>query len=103
MRCATEDKGARGLGRERLAKATLYTSAEPCAMCAAATYWSGVSLVVYALSEEKVLSLTGKHLDNHARSLPMEAEIGRRAQRGVPGMTPGDTGAIPGYRRAFGR
>jgi len=30
----------------------LYTSTEPCAMCAGAIYWSGIGRVVFALSEE---------------------------------------------------
>ena len=29
---------------------TLYTSTEPCAMCAGAIYWSGIERVVFALS-----------------------------------------------------
>jgi tRNA(Arg) A34 adenosine deaminase TadA len=33
-----------------LAGSTLYTSTEPCAMCAGAIYWSGVGRVVFALS-----------------------------------------------------
>jgi tRNA(Arg) A34 adenosine deaminase TadA len=33
-----------------LASHTLYTSTEPCAMCAGAIYWSGIGRVVFALS-----------------------------------------------------
>lgn len=36
-----------------LESATLYASAEPCAMCAAAIFWSGIGRVVYALSGER--------------------------------------------------
>jgi tRNA(Arg) A34 adenosine deaminase TadA len=42
------------LGRSTLATritSTLYTSTEPCAMCAGAIYWSGIGRVVFALSE----------------------------------------------------
>lgn len=35
------------LGREGLAGTTLYTSAEPCVMCAGAIYWSGIRRVIY--------------------------------------------------------
>jgi tRNA(Arg) A34 adenosine deaminase TadA len=42
---------------EVLAGCTLYTSTEPCAMCAGAIFWSGVSRVVYALSERGLLEL----------------------------------------------
>src|SRR5579859_3432783 len=31
-----------------LADCTLYTSTEPCAMCAGAIYWSGIGAVVFA-------------------------------------------------------
>ena len=43
---------------------TLYTSCEPCAMCAGAIYWAGIGRVVYALSEKGLLGLTGNHPDN---------------------------------------
>jgi tRNA(Arg) A34 adenosine deaminase TadA len=42
-----------------LAGATLYTSAEPCAMCAAAAVWVGVRRVVSALSAAQVRALNG--------------------------------------------
>ncbi len=34
--------------RPEMARAVLYTSTEPCAMCAAAIYWAGVRTVVYS-------------------------------------------------------
>ncbi len=55
---------------ERLRDATLYSSAEPCAMCAGAAYWAGVGRVVYALSETSLLALTGSHPENPTLSLP---------------------------------
>ena len=67
---------------ERLAGATLYSSAEPCAMYACAIYWSGISRVVYALSEERLLSLTGNHPENPTLSLPCR-EVFARGQRAV--------------------
>jgi tRNA(Arg) A34 adenosine deaminase TadA len=42
---------------------TLYTSTEPCAMCAGAIYWAGVGRVVYACSERKLAELSGLALD----------------------------------------
>jgi len=53
-----------------LRQATLYSSAEPCAMCAGAIYWSGIRRVVYALSEARLLQLTGSHPENPTLSLP---------------------------------
>jgi tRNA(Arg) A34 adenosine deaminase TadA len=58
---------------ERLRTATLYSSAEPCAMCAGAAYWTGVGRVVYALSESRLLALTGAHPDNPTLVLPCRA------------------------------
>jgi tRNA(Arg) A34 adenosine deaminase TadA len=37
-------------GPEQLGTCTLYTSTEPCAMCAGAIFWSGIGRVVFALS-----------------------------------------------------
>ena len=61
---------AQGHSREVLAGATLYTSAEPCAMCAGAIYWCHVGRVVYAMSEERLLELTGSHPENPTLALP---------------------------------
>lgn len=40
----------RTLGEEALRGATVYASGEPCAMCAGAMFWAGISRVVYAAS-----------------------------------------------------
>ena len=53
-----------------LAHATLYTNAEPCAMCAGAIYWCGIGRVVYAMSEQHLLALTGNHPENPTLSMP---------------------------------
>ena len=47
------------LSPEQLATCTLYTSTEPCAMCAGAIHWSGIGRVVYALSEEALYEIIG--------------------------------------------
>jgi tRNA(Arg) A34 adenosine deaminase TadA len=56
--------------REVLAGATLYTSAEPCAMCAGAIYWAGIGRVVYGLAERRLKELTGDHPENPTLDLP---------------------------------
>ena len=50
---------SRRFGQEQLASCTLYTSTEPCAMCAGAIHWGGVGRVVYALSEEQFYAMVG--------------------------------------------
>jgi len=49
---------------------TLYTSAEPCAMCAGAIYWVGIGRVVYGLSEHRLKAMTGSHAENPTLDLP---------------------------------
>ena len=44
---------------EHLLHCTLYTSTEPCAMCAGAIYWSQIGRVVFALSEIDLYSIIG--------------------------------------------
>jgi len=67
---------------ERLAQATLYSSAEPCAMCAGAVYWAGLRRVVYALSEARLRILTGAHPENPTLALPCR-EVFARGQRAI--------------------
>lgn len=49
---------------------TMYTSAEPCAMCAGAVYWSGIGRVVYGQSERSLKQQTGDHAENPTLDLP---------------------------------
>jgi tRNA(Arg) A34 adenosine deaminase TadA len=47
-------KASRNYSRSRLLGCTLYASAEPCAMCAGAIYWSGIGRVVFALGSRRL-------------------------------------------------
>jgi tRNA(Arg) A34 adenosine deaminase TadA len=49
---------------------SLYTSCEPCAMCAGAIYWAGVGRVVFAMSEADLRAITGAHPDNPTLAHP---------------------------------
>ena len=42
-----------------LSQCTLYTSTEPCVMCAGAIYWAGIPRVVYGCSTGALAGLTG--------------------------------------------
>ena len=66
---------------------TLYSSAEPCAMCAGAIYWAGFGRVVYGLSEHELKALTGNHPDNPTMDLPCR-EVLARGQRRVEVVGP---------------
>ena len=65
---ATE--ACRTLSADILSQATLYSSAEPCAMCAGAIYWAGIGRVVYGLSEHRLRGVTGNHPENPTLDLP---------------------------------
>ena len=56
--------------------ATLYSSAEPCAMCAGAIYWAGIGRLVYGLSEHRLRDLTGNHPENPTLDLPCREVFG---------------------------
>jgi len=55
--------------KDFLARCTLYTTAEPCAMCAGAIYWGNVLRVVYGITEEQLLGATGNDPRNLTFSL----------------------------------
>lgn len=65
-----------------LRECTMYTSAEPCAMCAGAVYWSGVGRVVYGLSEKALKDLIGPDPENLTMDLPCR-EVFSAGQRDV--------------------
>lgn len=61
---------SRQLDPALLESCTLYTSTEPCAMCAGAIYWSNVRRVVFALGEETFRSVAGADPANDTLALP---------------------------------
>ena len=75
--------------RSVLERCTLYTSTEPCAMCAGAIHWSGIGRVVFALSEEGLYALTsdGANPDNETMTLPCR-EVFARCVRPVEVIGP---------------
>ena len=70
--CTTLDRRARA--------ATLYSSAEPCAMCAGAIYWAGIGRLVYGLSEHRLRGVTGNHPKTRRSICPAASvQSGQRA------------------------
>jgi len=82
---ATE--ACRSLRADVRAKATLYSSAEPCAMCAGAIYWAGIGRVVYGLSEHRLRGVTGNHPENPTLDLPCR-EVFKSGQRATEVVGP---------------
>ena len=70
-----------------LATSTMYSSCEPCAMCAGAIYWTGVGRLVYALSESKLYEMTGANIENPTMHLECR-EVLARGQRNIDILGP---------------
>ena len=68
------------LDADTLKNATIYSSAEPCAMCAGAIYWAGIGRLVYGFSEHRMRTLTGNHPENPTLDLPCR-DVFERGQR----------------------
>ena len=75
------------LSPELLKDATLYSSAEPCAMCAGAIYWAGIGRLVYGLSEYRLRIVTGNHPENPTLDLPCR-EVFKSGQRATEVLGP---------------
>jgi tRNA(Arg) A34 adenosine deaminase TadA len=74
---------------QTLAESTLFSSTEPCAMCAGAIFWSGIGKVVFALSEEGLYATTGPEIANDAMKIPCRqvfASSGRQVQVEGPAL-----------------
>jgi tRNA(Arg) A34 adenosine deaminase TadA len=63
-------RASRQFSPSDLASCTLYSSAEPCAMCSGALYWAGIGRLVYGQSEANLKEATGNHPENPTLDLP---------------------------------
>lgn len=72
-------KACAELTPEERTSATLYTSTEPCVMCAGAIYWAGISNVVYGCSADALEDISGPGgFDIDVRNLYSQAKDGCR-------------------------
>ncbi len=65
--------GAR-YSRDYLAQCTLYSSTEPCAMCAGAIYWANIGRLVYGIGEHKLRDIRN-HTQNTALTMAAKAVL----------------------------
>ena len=84
------------LSPDVLRNATLYSSAEPCAMCAGAIYWAGIGRLVYGLSEHRLRDITGNHPENPTLNLPCREVFasGQRSTEVVGPLLEDEAGAL---------
>jgi len=74
-------EAARTFDIETLRGATLYTSVEPCSMCAGTIYWAEIGSVVFGMTEHRLGALTGDDPENPTQDLDCRVIFasGRRA------------------------
>lgn len=90
---------SRTIGRD-LRGYALYTSTEPCAMCAGAIYWAGIAKVVYALAEAELRAMTGDDPDNPTLALPCR-QVFAAGQRETEVLGPFDIRAARQVHEGF--
>ena len=73
---------ARQFAPDLLWGCTLVTTVEPCAMCAGTQYWAHIGRLVYGMSEQRLLQLTGNHAENPTLDLPCR-ELFARGQKAM--------------------
>lgn len=67
---ALVEKASSLYSKDFLWDCTLYSIAEPCAMCSGAIYWANVGRVVYGMTEKQLMELTGSDPQNPTFDLP---------------------------------
>ena len=71
------EKASMNYSKDFLWTCTLYTTAEPCAMCTGAIYWGNVGRIVYGMSEKDLLGITGSDPKNPTFDLPCRDVLAR--------------------------
>ncbi len=70
-----------------LADCTLYTTVEPCAMCAGTLYWANIGRLVYGMDEGRLRAFTGNHPENPTLDLPCR-DLFARGQKAIEVIGP---------------
>jgi tRNA(Arg) A34 adenosine deaminase TadA len=91
---------AGSLDRPVLAGSTLYTSTEPCAMCAGAIYWSGIGRVVFALSEASLAEMVAEEDGVPPLRLPCR-EVFARGGRPIEVLGPVELASAVAVHQGF--
>jgi tRNA(Arg) A34 adenosine deaminase TadA len=87
---------ATGIPRERLRRATIYSSGEPCSMCASAIFYAGIGRVVFGLSAAAILHLRNAQPHTAGLNLSCRAVLATAAEPvEVVGPCLEEEGAVP--------
>jgi tRNA(Arg) A34 adenosine deaminase TadA len=62
-------RAARDYSADYLWDCTIFTSVEPCAMCAGTAYWANIGRFVFGMTEARLLEITGDHPENPTMSV----------------------------------
>jgi tRNA(Arg) A34 adenosine deaminase TadA len=81
---------------------TLYSSVEPCCMCAGTSYWANIGRVVFGMTEQALLQHTGNHAENPTMSVSSRY-VFDHCQKPVEliGPVPALEGEIAAQQKAF--
>lgn len=85
--CTLAARASHTYPKDYLWDCTLYTTAEPCSMCAGAIYWANIGRVVYGMKEKRLLELTGSNEQNPTFDLPCR-EVFARGQKDIQVIGP---------------
>ena len=64
-------KASQAYSKDEMAKLTMYSCAEPCAMCAGSMYWGNLGRLVYIGRESELKKATGDDSRNPTLNLPV--------------------------------
>ena len=75
-------RAAKGWAADELWRCTLYTTVEPCCMCAGTQYWAHIGRLVYGMEERRLREITGDHAENPTMDLPCR-EVFAHGQKAI--------------------